>query len=54
MLIAGGSVGAILAVTALSVLTDIGTVAKVAITGISMIVSAALGVTGLEVRRRSK
>lgn len=52
MLVAGGAIGVILAITVLSAWKDTGAVANAAITAISAIVGAAIGVAALEVRRR--
>ncbi|NJC15643.1 hypothetical protein F4558_005469 [Micromonospora profundi] len=52
MLVAGAAIGVILAITVLSAWKDTGAVANVAITAISAIVGAAIGVAALEVQRR--
>jgi uncharacterized membrane protein YeaQ/YmgE (transglycosylase-associated protein family) len=53
-LIAGGAVGAILAITLLSAWRDTGAVATAAISAISAISGALIALFALEIRRRSK
>ena len=50
----GAGMGAVVAIVLLSAWRDMGPVAATAITAISAMIGAAIGVAGLEVRRRSR
>lgn len=54
MIMVGGAIGAILAVTVVGAAWNVDAVATAAISAISAIVGAAIGVVALEVRRRSR
>ena len=53
-LLSGGGIGAVLAIVVLGAFRDVGSIGALAITAISGIVGAAIGVVGLEIRRRSR
>jgi uncharacterized membrane protein YcjF (UPF0283 family) len=54
MIMVGGAIGAILAVTLVGAAWSVDAVATAAISAISAVVGAAIGVVALEVRRLSK